>query len=139
MCKKKSLKVQILRFLSASVKLTKCLMSLMKPQVIFSSKLTSIFSIMMHSSSLLFSSNIIYLGLRQPKNMNNLIFSSVGSKYAEFLMSFFKARVNSSSNFTLFFNVVTHNSSVLFWFKKNTLSTKVAHQCGNFQICHCSH
>ena len=42
--------------------------------------------------------------------------SSVGSKFTKSIMSFFKAQVSSSSNFTSFFSVMTqcYNSSVLF-------------------------
>ena len=61
--------------------------------------------------------------------------SGVGSKFTKFLMSFFKAQFRSSSNFASFFNVMPHNSSVLFWLKHNILSTKLAHKCANFQTC----
>ena len=65
--------------------------------------------------------------------------SNVGSKFAKFLIPFFKVRVSSSSNFASFFSVMRHDSSVLFWLKHNILSTGVAHQSANFQTCHCSH
>ena len=59
-----------------------------------------------------------------------------GSKFAKFLMLFFKVKVSSSSNFSSFFSVLTHNSSVHFWRKHNILSTKVAHQSAYFQTSH---
>ena len=71
--------------------------------------------------------------------MHILRLLSVGSNFAKFFMSFFKARVNSSSNFASFFSVMAHNFSVLFWLRHNILSTKVAHQSANFQTCHSSH
>ena len=66
--------------------------------------------------------------------MEILRLSSVGSKFAKFLMSFFKAQVSSSSNFPSFFSVMTHNSSILAWLEHNILSTKVAHQSANFRL-----
>ena len=75
----------------------------------------------------------------EPIKVQVLRLSSVESKFAKFLMSFFKAQVNSSSNVASFFSVMTHNSSIRFWLKHNILSTKVAHQSANFQTCHCSH
>ena len=136
---KKTLKLQILRFLSVLMKFTKFLMSFMKPQFFFFSKFTSIFSIMRHSSSVLFSPNIKYFGQKEPIKVQILRLWSVESEFAKFLISFFKAQVSSSSNLVSFFSVMTHNSSVLFWLKYNILSPKVAHQSPNFQTCHCSH
>ena len=75
----------------------------------------------------------------EPIKVQILRLLSVGSKFAKFLMSFFKAQVSYSSNFVSFFSVMTHNSSVLLWLKHNILSTKVAHQNANFQTCPCSH
>ena len=46
--------------------------------------------------------------------MQILRFLSVPVKFTKFPMSFFKAQVSSSSNFILFFSVMTHNSSALF-------------------------
>ena len=51
---KKSLKVQILKFLGAPMKFSKFFMLFMKPKHIFTSKLVSIFSIMTPNSSVLF-------------------------------------------------------------------------------------
>ena len=51
---------------------------------------------------------------------------SVGSKFAEFLISFFKTQVSFSSQFASFFSSMANNSSVLFWLKHNISSTKIA-------------
>ena len=129
----------ILRFFSSLVKSTKLCMSFFKPQVILPSKFALIFSIMTHNPSVFFSSNIIYFGQKEPMKVQILTLLSVGSKLAKFLMSFFKAEVSSFSNFASLFIVMTHNPSVLSWFKYNILSTKVVHQIVNFQTCQCSH
>ena len=60
---KKSLEVQILRFLSAPVKFTKFLMSFMNP-----SKFVSVFSTMTHNSSVIFlAQKFIYFGQKEPR------------------------------------------------------------------------
>ena len=87
----------------------------------------------------LFSWNIIYFGQKEPMKVQILRLLSAGSKFTKFLMSFFKAQVSPSSSFSSFFSVITYNLSALLWLKHNILSTKVAHQSGNFQACHCSH
>ena len=51
---KKSLKMNILRFLSAPLKFTKFVMCFMKQQIIFPSRFASIFSIMTHTFSIHF-------------------------------------------------------------------------------------
>ena len=86
-----------------------------------------------------FSSINIYFGQKEPIKVQVLRLSSVGLKFAKFLISFFKAQVSSSSNFALFFSVMKHNSSVFFWLKYDILSTNVAHQGANSETCHCSH
>ena len=53
-------------------------------------------------------------------------FPLLALKLTKFLVSFFKQKVSFYSKFGSFFNVMTHNSSVLFWLKQNILSTKVA-------------
>ena len=65
--------------------------------------------------------------------MNILGLSRLGSRFAKFLMSFFKAQVSSSSNFASFFSVITHNTSVVFWLKHNILSAKVVNQSTTFR------
>ena len=65
--------------------------------------------------------------------MQILRLSSVGSKFAKFFMSFFKAPVSSLSKFASFFSDMVHDFSVIFQLKHNILLTKVAHQSGHFQ------
>ena len=49
-----------------------------------------------------------------------------------------KQMVNSSSNFSSFFNVITHNFSVNFYFVQLLLWTKESHQSPNFETLECS-
>ena len=95
-------------------------MSFLKPPINFSLNIASPFGVMTHKSSVIFSSNIVYFGQKEPIKVQILKLSSVGSKFAKFLMSFFKAQVNFSSIFASFFSVTTPNSSVLFWLKQYT-------------------
>ena len=60
------------------------------------------------------------------------------SKFVKFLMSVLKWKVNSSSNFALFFIVMTHNSCVNFKVIPFLLWTKVPHQSSNFDTFKCS-
>ena len=60
------------------------------------------------------------------------------SKFVKFLMSVLKWKVNSSSNFVLFFIVMTHNSSVNFKVIPFLLWTKGSHQSSNFDTFKCS-
>ena len=60
------------------------------------------------------------------------------SKFIKFLISVLKWQVNSSSNFALFFIVMTHNSSVNFKVIPFLLWTKGSHQSPNFDTFKCS-
>ena len=62
------------------------------------------------------------------------------SKFVKFLMSVLKWKVNSSSNFALFFIVIvmTHNSYVNFKVISFLLWTKGSHQSSNFDTFKCS-
>ena len=60
------------------------------------------------------------------------------SKFVKFLESVLKWKVNSSSNFALFFIVMTHNSSVNFKVIPFLLWTKGSHQSPNFDTFKCS-
>ena len=60
------------------------------------------------------------------------------SKFVKFLESVLKWKVNSSSNFALFFMVITHNSSVNFNDIPFLLWTKGSHQSSNFDTFECS-
>ena len=58
--------------------------------------------------------------------------------FAKFLMSVLKWQVNSSSNFALFFIVMTHNFSANFKVIPFLLWTKRSHQSPNFDTFKCS-
>ena len=60
------------------------------------------------------------------------------SKFVKFLKSVLKWQVNSSSNFALFFIVITHNSSVTFKVTPFLVRTKGSHQSPNFDTFRCS-
>ena len=60
------------------------------------------------------------------------------SKFVKFLMSVLKWKFNSSSNFALFFIVMTHNSYVNFKVIPFLLWTKGSHQSSNFDTFKCS-
>ena len=134
---KMSLKVQIVKFLSASVKFTKFLMTFMKQH--FSFKVCIDLHYNDTKRLYFFSRNIIYFGQNDPIKVQILRLSSFGSKLTKFLMSFLKAEVSYSSNFPSFFRIMTRFSFVLFWLKHNILLTKAAYQSANFQTNHCSH
>ena len=61
--------------------------------------------------------------------MQILCFLSVGSKFAKFLISFFKTQVSFSSQFAPFFSIMTNNSSVLFWLKHNIFDKNSTSEC----------
>ena len=62
----------------------------------------------------------------------------LGSKFVKFLMSTLKQQVNSYLNFTSFFIVTRHNSSVNFKLIHLLLWTKGIHQSPNFDTFKCS-
>ena len=81
-----------------------------------------------------FSSNIIYFGQRiQLKNIF-FRFSRCYSKDLSNSCQFWNDKPNSSSNFALFFIVMTYNSSVSFKLKHFQLWTKGSHKSPNFDI-----
>ena len=76
--------------------------------------------------------------LTQALKSNFLDFRVLESKFVKFLMSVLKWQVNSSSNFALFFIVMTHNSTVNFKLIHFLLWTKGSHQSPNFDTFKCS-
>ena len=62
----------------------------------------------------------------------------VESKFVKFLMTVLKCKVNFSSNFALFFMVMTHNSSVNLKFIPFLLWTNGSDQSSNFDTFKCS-
>ena len=67
-----------------------------------------------------------------------LDFRVLESKFVQFFMSVLKQQLNSSSNFELFFIVMTHNSSANFKVIPFLLWTKGSHQSPNFDFFKCS-
>ena len=67
-----------------------------------------------------------------------LDFLALESKFVKFLMSVLKRQVNPSSNFTLFFIVMIHNSSANFKVIPFLLWTKGPHQSPCFDTFKCS-
>ena len=84
-----------------------------------------------------FSSNINF-GQRSQLKSSFLDFQVLESKFLKFLMSILKWQANSSSNFTLFFIVMTHNTSVNFKVIHFLLWTKRSHPTPNFDTFKCS-
>ena len=113
---RKSPKVQILRFLSAPVKFTKFLMSFMKTHFChFSFKVC--INLQYNDNSFVIS-NILYFGQKGPIKGQILKLSSVGSKLAKFLMSYFKAQVSSSLRFVLFCIILHYSSNIVYFRQK---------------------
>ena len=115
-------------------------MSFLKAQVSFPSNFASIFSAIKHNSSVLFQPQKIYILLKSSplKYSFFLDFQVLESKFLKFLMSILKRQVNSSSNFSSFFSVATHNSSVNFQLMHFLLWTKRSHESTNFDPFKCS-
>ena len=137
MFKRSPLKCKILRHLSIRVKVRQIVVSILKQQVNSSSNFASFFIVTAHNSSVNF--KLIHFLLWVKGSYQSQIFRLLSAllKFAKFLMSFFKPEVSSSSNFASFFRVMIHISSVLFWLKHHTRSSKAEHQSANFQTCHC--
>ena len=113
-------------------KFAKFLMSFLKAQVCFSfpSNSTPLF---------FFSSNIIYLGQKQPIKVQSFeIFEVLGSKFVKFLMSILNWQVSSSLDFASFLIVMTYNSPVNFTLMHFLLWVKFSHQSPNFEAFECS-
>ena len=114
-------------------------MSFFKAQVSFSSDFASIFSAIKHKSSVLSLAQTLYTLVKEANYRANFLdFWVFESKFFKFLMSILKWQVNSSSNFALFFIVMTHNSSVNFKVIPFLLWTKGSHQSPNFDTFKCS-
>ena len=85
-----------------------------------------------------FSSNIIYVGQKEPIYSGNLgDFQMLGSKFIKFFMSILKRQVNSSSVFVSFFIVMTHNSYVNFKLIHFLFWAKGSHESPNFDTFQC--
>ena len=65
-------------------------------------------------------------------------FRILATKFVKFLMSVLKWKVNSSSNFALFFIVMTHKTTVNLQLIHFQFWTKVSYQSSNFDTFDCS-
>ena len=111
-------------------------MSFLKAQVTFPLNFASVFSAIRHNSPVLFLAQTCQRS--QLQSIFFLDFRVLESKFVKFLMSVLKWQVNSSSNFALFFIVMTYNSSVNFKVIPFLLWTKGSHQSPNFDTFKCS-
>ena len=66
---------------------------------------------MKDNSSVLFSSNITYVGQKESIKVQIFETSECSGRNGQFIMSVLKREVNSSSSFESFFIVMMHNSS----------------------------
>ena len=130
---KKLLKVQILRFLSAPVKFTKLLISLLRPHFIFPSKLASIFCRIIRYNYLFctfLTEKLDTLIKRGPLKCKFWDFWVLGQN-----SSIFSYHFPNAIQFFFKFCIILQcydNSPVLFWLKHNVLLTKLAHQSVKF-------
>ena len=104
----------------------------------FSSNFASLFSVMRHSSSVLFHLKLyICFGQTQPIKVQVFGHSTARMELTKFLLSFFKPRVSFPLKFASPFSVMTHNSFEMFQLK-DMLWIKRAHQSTIFQTSDCS-
>ena len=81
-----------------------------------------------------FSSKNIYFAQKEHIKVNTFeTFKCSSQKFVKFPMSILKRQVNSSSNFALFFMIMTHNSFVNFKLLLFLLWIKGPHQTPNFE------
>ena len=106
-------------------------MSFFKQKVSFSLNIASHFSVMTHNVCKFLAQPYITWAKKFLK-AQFLRFLSVPMKFINIFLSFMKAQIIFPLKFVSIFNMITHNSSLLFWLKHNILSTTVAHQSANF-------
>ena len=97
----------------------------------FTSDFRSIFSAIKHNSSTLFLAQTLYTLVKNSSLKYKFLRFLSWSKFVKFLMSILNWQVNSFSNFTSFFNVMTHNSPVSFKLIHFLLWIKGSHQSPN--------
>ena len=112
-------------------------MSFTKQQVSFSSNFVSLFSFMKDNSSTFVAQTMYTLLKRSPLKWKFLRLTSALVKIHQIPHVNFEMTVNSSSNFPLFFIVMTHNSSVDFKLILFLLWIKRSHQIPNCEAFNC--
>ena len=124
-------------------------MPFFKPPVSFSLNITSTFSVMMHNSSVIFSSTLYTLDKKKTLKVQILRFVSALVNFTRALFWGFKVLgqnlSNSSRCFSKYLSVsiqILHHSLVLqhitslyfFWLKHDIFLTKVEHWSANFRL-----
>ena len=114
-------------------------MLFLKAPVTLPLNFASIFSAIRHNSSVLFLAQTLF-SLGKGANQRAVFgdFRVLESKFVKFLMSVLESQINCSSNFVLFFIVMTYNSSANFKVIPFLLWTKGSHQSPNFDTFKCS-
>ena len=110
----------------------------LKEKISFPSNFASIFSAIKHIFSVLFSSNIIYSGQKQPIKKQILRFSSAQVKIRQIPHVNVELTSQFLFKFASFFIVMTHNSPVNFKLINFLLWIKGSHQSLNFETFECS-
>ena len=105
----------------------------------FPPNFASILSAIKHNSSVLFLTQALYTLVKSSQLKTNFWdFRVPESKFVKFLVSVLKRQVNSFSDFSLFFSVITYNSYESLWFRNFVFWTKGSHKNTNFDIFQCS-
>ena len=120
-------------------KFAKFLMSFLKAHVSFPSNFASVFSVIKHNSSVLFSvKHYILWSKAAHLNANCFDIQVLRSKFFRSLMTILNWQVNSSWNFASFFIVTRHSSPVNFKLVHFLLWIKGSHQSPDYEIFECS-
>ena len=115
------------------------LCQLLEAQASFASNFVSILNATKHNSSVLFLAKTLHTLVKSsPLKCKFLKLLSSQSKFVKFFMSILKLQVNSSSDFSSFFSVITYNSSVSLQFIHFLLWAKGSHENNNFDTFKCS-
>ena len=121
--KKRSIKVQFFRFLSAPMKVHPIPHAIFETKSIYSN-FSSLFSVVKDNSS-------VFLQLKP------CIFWTKRAhrkKSTKFLVPYLKLQIKFSLNFASLFSVMRNNSSLLFQLKLYMIWTKGTHQSANFRL-----
>ena len=108
-------------------------MSFLEPRVSFPSNFESFFSVMRHSSFVLFYLKL-YMLWKKTAHLSAIFQSfKIALKLTKLLMSFFNPRVSFPLTFASSISVIIHNSYEIFYLKHYMLWTKRPHQSTVFQ------
>ena len=115
------------------------------PRASFETTRSRFFQILHHCSvpwkitPLFFYLKPLYLGEKEPVQVEFSNFWVIGWKFTKLLMSCLELQVSFSLNFGSLFSIMRGNSSVLFYLKLYMIWTKGAHRSAKFQTLNCSH